>query len=102
MSESVHPAPSVRYQEGVAAHRWESDPTQLALLPEFDRMQAALCATPDAGSGLFGRLKTLLASEPRAGVPGLYLWGSVGRGKNFSNGEERWDFVLLCSVKAAR
>ena len=35
MSEIPPLAPSARYQEGVAAHRWESDPTQLALLPEF-------------------------------------------------------------------
>jgi cell division protein ZapE len=79
----MSPKPSVRYQEGVAAHRWESDPTQLALLPEFDRIHAALSAQPEAGGGLFGRLKSLLGSEPRAAVPGLYLWGSVGRGKTF-------------------
>ena len=83
MSESPQLAPSARYQEGVAAHRWESDPTQLALLPEFDRMHAALCAPADGSSGLFGRLKSLLGSEPAAAVPGLYLWGSVGRGKTF-------------------
>ena len=83
MSASPPLAPSARYQEGVAAHRWESDPTQLAILPEFDRMQAALCAQPDAGNGLFGRLKSLLGNEPRAAVSGLYLWGTVGRGKTF-------------------
>jgi cell division protein ZapE len=75
-------APSARYQEGVAAHRWESDPTQLALLPEFDRMQAALCAAPPE-SGLFGRLKSLLGNDAPEAVPGLYLWGTVGRGKTF-------------------
>ena len=83
MSESTTLAPTARYLQGVAAHRWESDPTQLALLPEFDRMHAALCAPADAGGGLFGRLKSLLGNEPPAAVPGLYLWGSVGRGKTF-------------------
>ncbi len=82
MNHSSSIAPSTRYQEGVAAHRWQSDPAQLAVLPEFDRMQAALCAPSPAGNGLFGRLKSLLGSEPEA-VPGLYLWGSVGRGKTF-------------------
>ncbi|MFC5527449.1 cell division protein ZapE [Rhodanobacter ginsengisoli] len=76
-------APSARYHEGVAAHRWESDPTQLALLPELDRMHAALCCEPAAENGLFGRLKSLLGSEPPAPVAGLYLWGTVGRGKTF-------------------
>jgi len=88
MSESNAIAPSARYQEGIAAHRWESDPTQQALLHEFDRIHAALCAQSGAidsskGGGLFGRLKSMLGSEPATGVPGLYLWGSVGRGKTF-------------------
>jgi len=83
MSEIPPLAPSARYQEGVAAHRWESDPTQLALLPEFDRMHAALCVPPDSNNGLFGRLKSLLGNEQPAAVPGLYLWGTVGRGKTF-------------------
>jgi cell division protein ZapE len=75
--------PSARYQEGVAAHRWTADPAQLAVLPEFDRMQAALCAGTESSNGLFGRLKSLLGAEEREAVPGLYLWGSVGRGKTF-------------------
>lgn len=83
MSETPALAPSARYQEGVAAHRWESDPTQLALLPEFDRMHAALCDEPNTDNGLFGRLKSLLGNEPAEAVPGLYLWGTVGRGKTF-------------------
>ena len=84
MSETPLLAPSARYHEGVAAHRWESDPTQLALLPELDRMHAALCAAQATDSGLFGRLKkSLLGNEPPAVVPGLYLWGTVGRGKTF-------------------
>jgi cell division protein ZapE len=76
-------SPSTRYQEGVAAHRWTSDPAQLAVLPEFDRMQASLCAHTETNNGLFGRLKSLLGAEEREAVPGLYLWGSVGRGKTF-------------------
>jgi cell division protein ZapE len=85
MSETPSLAPSARYLEGVAAHRWESDPTQLALLPEFDRMHAALCAEPanGNGNGLFDRLKFLLGNDPPEAVPGLYLWGTVGRGKTF-------------------
>ena len=75
-------SPSARYHEGVAAHRWEADPAQVMALAEFDRMHAALCAPPDNGS-LFGRLRSLFGEETRAPVPGLYLWGSVGRGKTF-------------------
>ncbi len=45
-------------------------------------MHAALCATRN-GNGLFGRLKSLLGNEQPDAVPGLYLWGTVGRGKTF-------------------
>ncbi|MEW9622912.1 cell division protein ZapE [Rhodanobacter geophilus] len=83
MSETLSPAPGVRYQEGVAAHRWESDPAQLAVLPELDRLHAALCATANGNGSLFGRLKSLLASEAPEAPQGLYLWGTVGRGKTF-------------------
>ena len=72
--------PSLRYREGVTGHRWESDPAQLGVLPEFDRMHAALCQKQD--NGFFGKIKTLLG-ETRGPVQGLYLWGSVGRGKTF-------------------
>jgi cell division protein ZapE len=83
MTEPTPDAPSVRYAEGVAAHRWEDDPTQRAMLAEFDRLHAALCVAP-ASVGLFDRLKSLLGSdEADAVVPGLYLWGTVGRGKTF-------------------
>jgi cell division protein ZapE len=83
MTDSPLLAPSARYQEGVAAHRWEADSAQQALLPEFDRMHAALIAATVDNGGLFGRLKSLLGNDTREGVPGLYLWGSVGRGKTF-------------------
>ena len=82
MTDTASGAPSARYHEGVAAHRWESDPTQLAVLGEFDRMHAALSVVPES-PGLFGRLKSLLGGDPVNAVPGLYLWGIVGRGKTF-------------------
>ncbi|HXE78469.1 MAG TPA: cell division protein ZapE, partial [Rhodanobacter sp.] len=83
MAEGQPPAPSVRYAEGVAAHRWEADPTQLALLPEFDRLHAALCAAAARPESLFDRLRNMLGAEAAAAIPGLYLWGQVGRGKTF-------------------
>lgn len=80
----TEPTPGERYRDGIAGHRWESDPAQLPVIAQFDRLHAALCApAPAAGGGLFGRLRSLLANEPRHAVPGLYLWGSVGRGKTF-------------------
>jgi cell division protein ZapE len=84
MTDQAPLLPSARYQEGIAGHRWESDPAQLPVLAEFDRLHAALCAQQSSnGNGLFGRLKSLLGNETREPIQGLYLWGSVGRGKTF-------------------
>ncbi len=73
-----HPqTPGVAYAEGVRAGHWQSDPAQRAALAELDRVYAEL--SRQRPTGLFGRL---LGREPP--VPrGLYLWGSVGRGKTF-------------------
>lgn len=70
-------APSQAYARGIADGRWQPDPAQQALLPELDAIHAELLAArPDS---LLDRLAARF-SEPQA-VPGLYLWGSVGRGK---------------------
>ena len=56
--------------------RLTSDPAQLAVLPELERIRTALeTAQPRKRiGGLFAR-----KAEP---VEGLYLWGGVGRGKS--------------------
>ena len=60
------------YQAEVAAGRLTSDPAQVALLPEFECIEAALNAP--APRGFFRK-----APEP---PKGLYIWGGVGRGKS--------------------
>ncbi len=67
--------PSSAYARGVAAGRWRDDPAQRPALTQLDRIHQVL-SEPD---GLFGRLRARL--RPSAPVPGLYLWGGVGRGK---------------------
>ncbi|MEM6386780.1 MAG: cell division protein ZapE [Pseudomonadota bacterium] len=63
------------YRARVADGALEADPAQEAVLPEFDRIAAALSATkPRWKTGLF-------AKKPEA-IAGLYLWGGVGRGKS--------------------
>ncbi|WP_149196337.1 cell division protein ZapE [Luteimonas suaedae] len=72
------PTPSQAYDAGIARDDWQDDPAQRAVLRELDRIHAALSAAPARG-GLLGRL---LGGAPDP-VPGLYLWGGVGRGKTF-------------------
>lgn len=61
------------YAARVANGDLSADPAQEAVLPEFERIRAAL-AEP-VKSGWFRKTK------PQA-VQGLYLWGGVGRGKS--------------------
>ncbi len=60
------------YAARVADGSLTPDPVQEAVMPELERIAAAL-AVP-VKRGLFRR-----APEP---IPGLYLWGGVGRGKS--------------------
>lgn len=64
-----------RYDRTVKDGLLTADPAQLAVLPLLETIRVALMRTPRRGlRGLFGK--------PDAQVPGLYLWGGVGRGKS--------------------
>lgn len=63
---------SVLYAARIADGSLHPDPVQEAMLPEFERIAAAL-AVP-VRRGLF--------RKPPAPIPGLYIWGGVGRGKS--------------------
>ncbi|MFB9067661.1 cell division protein ZapE [Pseudofulvimonas gallinarii] len=73
-------APSAAYEAGVVAGRWQDDPRQRALLPLFDRIQAAARAPARPAGGLLAKLRR---SRTPVQPQGLYLWGGVGRGKTF-------------------
>lgn len=60
------------YQTAVDAGNLRPDAAQLAVLPELERIRAALLVP--AKRGLFRK-----APEP---IKGLYMWGGVGRGKS--------------------
>ncbi|HPF72434.1 MAG TPA: cell division protein ZapE [Xanthomonadaceae bacterium] len=69
--------PSDAYTEGVTSGRWQADPAQKEALASLDRIHDELITARPAGllDRLFGR-----GAMP---ARGLYLWGSVGRGKTF-------------------
>ena len=67
---------SAAYDSLIAKGELEADPAQVHVLPEFDRIAEALNAAP-AKKGLGG----FFAKKPEP-IPGLYLWGGVGRGKS--------------------
>lgn len=71
--------PTVAYNAGVANGRWQADSAQQAVLAELDRIQRALSAR--RRPNFWQRLRARWRVPPA--VPGLYLWGGVGRGKTF-------------------
>jgi cell division protein ZapE len=69
------------YETAVAAGKLSSDPAQEALVERLDALSLALADHMNRrSSGFFGRLFTSRKSDP-APVRGLYIHGSVGRGK---------------------
>jgi len=72
--------PSQRYAAGAAANQWHDDPAQYAILAELDRIHQAISDTAQDG-GWLDRLSAFWKKPDP--VPGLYLWGGVGRGKTF-------------------
>ncbi len=61
------------YQSAVAAGTLTSDPAQLAVLSELERVREGLAAPVK---------KNLFRKATVTTVPGLYMWGGVGRGKS--------------------
>ncbi len=66
-----------RYDALVAAGELKPDPEQAAAAARLDRLQMELQQNPPR-TGFFARLTGTKADSPQ----GIYLWGSVGRGKS--------------------
>jgi cell division protein ZapE len=69
--------PSEFYRERVVSGALEPDLAQERTLERMDALCLSLTHIEDKGSRLFGLLRRKAADAPK----GLYLWGSVGRGK---------------------
>jgi len=77
MTDAAARRPSAQYRAGVARGEWTFDPAQQPVLAELDRLHRALLEPPQRR--WWQRLR---ARAPQT-IPGLYLWGGVGRGKTF-------------------
>lgn len=72
---------AARLRDEVAAHRLESDPRQQQAAARLDELRTALLAqSRSLGERLRARMRWLPV-RPKAPLRGVYLWGSVGRGK---------------------
>jgi cell division protein ZapE len=70
---------SSRYEALVGSGAIERDPAQVALVAKLDDLVAALAAR--RGQRKSGALGWLFAKPEAPDPTGLYIWGSVGRGK---------------------
>ncbi|MEO6171945.1 MAG: AFG1/ZapE family ATPase, partial [Arenimonas sp.] len=79
MNQDIGLLPSQRYQQGLVHGDWQRDPAQASALLSLDRICLSLLEQKPAS--LFEKIGAAFR-EPTQ-VQGLYLWGSVGRGKTF-------------------
>lgn len=72
------------FATALAAHGFNADPAQLAAIEALGPVYAALCKRRPAGSALTQLKRRLPGQLGHIRPPtGLYMWGSVGRGKTF-------------------
>ncbi|MFO1468690.1 MAG: cell division protein ZapE [Steroidobacteraceae bacterium] len=71
----------------INTQRLVRDPAQLACAKRLDALAARVRAAAKADEGLLGKARSILRGARRADgqgrLRGLYIWGSVGRGKTF-------------------
>src|SRR5664279_4004578 len=66
------------YRRELSRHQFKTDADQAMAVRELDALRERLLAVPTGARGL----RRLLRRAPSQGG-GLYLWGSVGRGKTW-------------------
>ena len=74
--------PRGRYQRDLERPDFRHDPAQANAVDALQALYEQLLATPDPTKGWAARVRRLLG-RPATPVRGLYLWGSVGRGKTY-------------------
>lgn len=76
--------PWQKYQADLARDDFTYDPAQEQVVKRLQRLYDELLAGEPRDSGRWSRLKRWLSAESDSKAPtGLYIWGSVGRGKTY-------------------
>nr|WP_111300216.1 cell division protein ZapE [Paracoccus saliphilus] len=70
------------YRQRVSEGALRPDPAQESVLPHMDRVLADMQATPAPKRSAWRAFLGVGNPDPAPGARGLYLWGSVGRGKS--------------------
>ncbi|HEY2809753.1 MAG TPA: cell division protein ZapE [Steroidobacteraceae bacterium] len=83
MSEAASSELARAYRRQLHERGFDADPAQLQALASLDALRTRLIAAAPPGNLLSRWLGHRLKSQPREPLPGLYLWGGVGRGKTW-------------------
>jgi len=79
------------YRRELAQRHFDSDPAQVVAVGRLEELRRRLLEAPRARTALLPRwLAVLAGGAPQPPLRGLYLWGSVGRGKT-------WLMDLFCA-----
>lgn len=83
-------SPLALYQNALDNGEYQPDDIQREAVTRLEGIYQSLVHNPSASSpstaGFFGKLNKLIGKEKKQGqkpVPGLYMWGGVGRGKTW-------------------
>jgi len=81
----VKPSPHEAYQHHLLQQGFAGDPAQAAAVEKFQSLyeQLLLQTQPVHKKGLLKRIGASRRNKLSRPIPGLYLWGGVGRGKTF-------------------
>lgn len=74
-------APLEAYNQAVKSGRLQADPDQLQVMQALQALFAKLVSMEQQRAGLLSRIKRRLAGSRPEPIRGLYIWGTVGRGK---------------------
>lgn len=78
-----HPTPATRYRDDLASGEIGADPAQAVAVRSLQRIYDELLASPAPQRDSW-LMRLLGRDRPRwQPVPGIYLWGQVGRGKTY-------------------
>ena len=77
--------PKTRYQQDLQSEEFNLDPAQMLVVEHLHALEQALINHHEGSNGIASRVMSLFSNKesPSTAVRGLYIYGTVGRGKTY-------------------